>query len=196
MRWATRPKAKTKPTRSQFSTTSPAAVSRRSPQRQEGILSDIPLFDLTADGKFRLAYDKLQWILQKREGRRKPGNGVLPDEREPGGYAAYRGIWFVGRKKSTLCEAFTRWHIDLMPEAQQRFDALPSSFPLFRHVVWQDDGEGNFTHVGWAGMGSGISNGGAAVEGTSERDLGSEGTQTPENEKTRLRESITRVEAA
>ncbi len=159
-------------------------------------MSDIPLFDLTADGKFRLAYDKLQWILQKREGRRKPGNGVLPDEREPGGYAAYRGIWFVGRKKSTLCEAFTRWHIDLMPEAQQRFDALPSSFPLFRHVVWQDDGEGNFTHVGWAGMGSGISNGGAAVEGTSERDLGPEGTQTPENGKTRLRESITRVEAA
>ena len=118
------------------------------------------------------------------------------DEREPGGYAAYRGIWFVGRKKSTLCKAFTRWHIDLMPEAQQRFDALPSSFPLFRHVVWQDDGEGNFTHVGWAGMGSGISNGGAAVEGTSERDLGPEGTQTPENEEMRLRESITRVEAA
>ncbi len=29
-----------------------------------------------------------------------------------------------------------------------------------------------------------------------ERDLGSEGTQTPENEETRLRESITRVEAA
>ncbi len=29
-----------------------------------------------------------------------------------------------------------------------------------------------------------------------ERDLGSEGTQTPENGKTRLRESITRVEAA
>ncbi len=45
-------------------------------------------------------------------------------------------------------------------------------------------------------MGSGILNGGAAVEGTSERDLGPEGTQTPENEKTRVSESTARVEAA
>ncbi len=26
-------------------------------------MSDIPLFDLTADGKYRLAYDRRQWIL-------------------------------------------------------------------------------------------------------------------------------------
>ncbi len=44
-------------------------------------------------------------------------------------------------------------------------------------------------------MGSGILNGGAAVEGTSERDLGPEGTQTPENEKTRVSYSTARVEA-
>jgi hypothetical protein len=85
----------------------------------EQVMADIPLFDLTADGKYRLAYDRLQWILQRRK--------AAPRNDDTG----YRGIWFVGRKKHTLLEGFARSGVELTPTAQRRFNALPDTFDEF-----------------------------------------------------------------
>ncbi len=121
-------------------------------------MSNIPLFDLTADGKFRLAYDKLQWILQKRVLRGGRLKGVV--DGKPG----YRGLWFVGRKKTTLQEGFERWHVDLTPEARRRFYALPRTFDEFHDQVSRAD------------LGSPKSDAIKPVEGDAQCDLGPEGT--------------------
>ncbi len=122
-------------------------------------MADIPLFDLTSDGKFRLAYDRLQWILQRRVTQARRSG---PRAGEP----SYTGIWFVGRKKRTIAEAFEHWSIDLTPDAREQYDALPESYPLFRNQVWRSDGVGGYEHVGWH-MPYAV----AAVEGAAQRDL-------------------------
>ncbi len=40
-------------------------------------MADIPLFTLDAEGRWRLAYDRQQWIIQRRKGPARPC-GVVP----------------------------------------------------------------------------------------------------------------------
>jgi hypothetical protein len=77
-------------------------------------MRDLPLFVLDADGRWRLAYDQHQWILQRRDGRR-----------------TWRGIAFIGSKKSTLWRIFREKHIGLTDEAIAMVDALPDYFFSF-----------------------------------------------------------------
>ena len=82
---------------------------------------DRPLFNLDAEGRWRLAYDSNQWVLQKRTG--SPGRNHY-GIRESG----WRGVSFVGGRKATLGRLFREKGISLMPEAQTRFDTLPEQF--------------------------------------------------------------------
>ncbi len=88
-------------------------------------MADVPLFDLTADGKFRLAYDSRQWVLQQR--KRKPRARQFDGRAVQ--ISGYEGVWFVGRNKRVMGEAV--YGLDLTPEARQRFDALPDTFDEF-----------------------------------------------------------------
>ena len=127
-------------------------------------MADIPLFDLTADGKFRLAYDSRQWILQQRVTRARL-NG--PRAGEP----SYTGVGFIGHKKTDLWKVFERHGVVLTPEARRQFDALPESYPLFRNRVWSGETRDGFEYIGWVGVGSDIEGAAGPVEGVRQCDL-------------------------
>ena len=87
-------------------------------------MADLPLFSLDAEGRWRLAYDNNQWVLQKRAG--SPGRNRY-GIRESG----WRGVSYVGGKKATLHRLFREKDISLTSEAQARFDELPEQFTDF-----------------------------------------------------------------
>ncbi len=84
-------------------------------------MADKPLFNLDAEGRWRLAYDSNQWVLQRRTQkprvRRLEGHAIAD--------SGWRGVSFVGGKKTTLARLFREKGISLTLEAQARFDALP-----------------------------------------------------------------------
>ncbi len=90
-------------------------------------MADKPLFTLDAEGRWRLAYDCQQWIIQRRTQkprvRRLEGHAIAD--------TGWRGVSFVGGKKTTLDRLFREKGISLTAEAQARFDALPEQFQDF-----------------------------------------------------------------
>ncbi len=85
-------------------------------------MADKPLFILDTDGRWRLAYDRQQWIIQRRVGAVRPSDSgaVLK--------SGWQVVSFVGGKKATLDRLFREKGIVLTPEAQARLDALPEQF--------------------------------------------------------------------
>ncbi len=72
--------------------------------------------------RWRLAHDRQQWVLQRRQQAARPGIGH--GIRDSG----WRGVSCVGSKKATLWHLFREKGIALSGEAQARFDALPERF--------------------------------------------------------------------
>ena len=85
-------------------------------------MADKPLFNLDAEGRWRLAYDRNQWIIQRRKGPARPC-GVVP-----GRDSGWMAVSFVGGKKATLARLFREKGISMTPEALARLDALPEQF--------------------------------------------------------------------
>ena len=85
-------------------------------------MADIPLFVLDAEGRWRLAYDSLQWVIQRRVGSPRPSvsGAVLK--------SGWQAVSFVRSKKATLDRLFREKVINLTTEAEARFDALPERF--------------------------------------------------------------------
>ncbi len=88
-------------------------------------MADKPLFNLDAEGRWRLAYDSNQWVIQRRKGPPRP-YGVVP-----GRASGWMVLSFVGGKKATLERLFREKGISLTPEALARLDALPEHFMDF-----------------------------------------------------------------
>ncbi len=90
-------------------------------------MADKPLFTLDTDDRWRLAYDRQQWIIQRRtqkpRARRLEGHAIAD--------TGWRGVSFVGGKKATLHRLFREKDISLTVEAQTHFDALPEQFMDF-----------------------------------------------------------------
>ena len=88
-------------------------------------MADRPLFNLDTEGRWRLAYDRQQWIIQRRVGAARPSDSgaVLK--------SGWQAVSFVGGKKPTLHRLFREKGIDLTNEAQTRLDALPEKFMDF-----------------------------------------------------------------
>ena len=90
-------------------------------------MADKPLFNLDAEGRWRLAYDRNQWILQRGEKR----NSVRAGGRSKGPRSDgmdWRGVSFVGSEKRILRRVIREAGVVLTPEAQARLDALPGDF--------------------------------------------------------------------
>ncbi len=90
-------------------------------------MADKPLFNLDTEGRWRLAHDRQQWVIQRRTKKARVGRtegGSIAD-------SGWRGVSFVGGKKATLDRLFREKGISLMPEAQTWFDALPEQFQDF-----------------------------------------------------------------
>lgn len=88
-------------------------------------MADNPLFTLDAESRWRLAYDSNQWIIQRRKGSARPANRSGIAE------SGWRGVSFVGGKKTTLARLFRERGIVLTPEALARLEALPEQFMDF-----------------------------------------------------------------
>ncbi len=90
-------------------------------------MTDKPLFDLDAKGRWRLAYDSQQWVVQRRAQkprvRRLEGHAIAD--------SGWRGVSFVGGKKATLERIFREKGIVLTVEAAAQLDALPERFMDF-----------------------------------------------------------------
>ncbi len=87
-------------------------------------MADRPLFNLDTEGRWRLAYDRQQWILQRRAGKPHPGRS----DSSAGATSGWKAVSFVGGKKATLVRLYREKGIFLTAEAQARFDALPGQF--------------------------------------------------------------------
>ncbi len=132
-------------------------------------MTDRTLFILDAERRYRLAYDRMQWIIQMRRGKN------------------WDAIWFIGDKKTNLKLGFHRFGIELTSDARPHLDRLPESYPRFRREAWLPGGK----HVGWN-----IEDGIRARGHVSERDRALEGVQYPGIEETRLSESPDTEKAA
>ncbi len=88
-------------------------------------MADKHLFNLDADARWRLAYDKQQWVLQRRQQGPRPGNshGIAD--------SGWRAVSFIGGTKTTLGRLFRERGISLTPQAQAQFDGLPEQFMDF-----------------------------------------------------------------
>ncbi len=61
-------------------------------------MADKPLFDLDTEGRWRLAYDRQQWVVQRRAGmpcRRGSDSAAMR-------WTGWKAVSFVGGKKATL----------------------------------------------------------------------------------------------
>ncbi len=87
-------------------------------------MADKPLFNLDAEGRWRLAYDRQQWVIQHRTKKARVSHTEGGSIRDSG----WRGVSFVGGKKATLVRLFREKGIVLTAEAQASFDALPERF--------------------------------------------------------------------
>ncbi len=90
-------------------------------------MADKPLFTLDAEGRWRLAHDRQQWVIQRRVGNPLPGRS----DSSAGATSGWQAVSFVGGKKATLHRLFREKDISLTREAQARFDALPEQFMDF-----------------------------------------------------------------
>ncbi len=90
-------------------------------------MADRPLFNLDAKGRWRLAFDAQQWIIQRRVGKPLPGRS----DSSAGATSGWKAVSFVGGTKTTLARLFREKGISLTPEAQVRFITLPERFMDF-----------------------------------------------------------------
>ncbi len=88
-------------------------------------MADRPLFNLDTEGRWRLAYYRQKWIIQRRVGAARPSDSgaVLK--------SGWQAVSFVGGRKATLHRLFREKGVVLTPEAQARLDALPKQFMDF-----------------------------------------------------------------
>ncbi len=90
-------------------------------------MTDKPLFNLDAKGRWRLAFDRQQWVVQRRAG--------TPCQRGSDSAAMRRTGWkavsFIGSEKRVLRRVLGEKGVVLTPEAQARLDALPEQFLNF-----------------------------------------------------------------
>ncbi len=90
-------------------------------------MADKPLFSLDAEGRWRLAYDRQQWVIQRRAGTPCQRGSDSAAMRRTG----WRAVSFIGGKKATLRRVLGEKGVVLTAEAQARLDALPDQFLVF-----------------------------------------------------------------
>ncbi len=90
-------------------------------------MADKPLFSLDAEGRWRLAYDRQQWVVQRRAKKARVSHtegGSIAD-------SGWRGVSFIGNEKRVLRRVLREKAVILTVEAQARVDALPETFRDF-----------------------------------------------------------------
>ncbi len=76
-------------------------------------MADKPLFTLDAEGRWRLAYDSLQWVVQRRVGTPRRRGSDSAAMRSTG----WRGTDYIGSETRILHRCIGERGITLTPEA-------------------------------------------------------------------------------
>ncbi len=87
-------------------------------------MADKPLFILDTDARWRLAYDRQQWVVQRRAQKAR----VRHIEGHAVADSGWRAVSFIGSEKRVLRRVLGEKGVVLTPEAQARLDALPEHF--------------------------------------------------------------------
>ncbi len=90
-------------------------------------MADKPLFNLDAKGRWRLAYDRQQWVIQQRTKKARVSHTEGGSIRDSG----WRAVSFIGGKNATLGRVLGEKGVVLTAEAQASLDALPERFMDF-----------------------------------------------------------------
>ncbi len=90
-------------------------------------MADKPLFNLDAKGRWRLAYDRQQWVIQQRRGKARASH----IEGRSIARSGYEADPFIGSEKRVLHRVLSEKGVVLTAEAQARLDALPDNFAAF-----------------------------------------------------------------
>ncbi len=90
-------------------------------------MADKPLFILDAEGRWRLAYDANQWVVQQRRGKARASH----IEGRSIARSGYEAVSFIGSEKSVLQRVLGEKGVVLTAEAAARLDALPERFMDF-----------------------------------------------------------------
>ena len=90
-------------------------------------MADKPLFLLDAEGRWQLAYDRQQWVVQRRIGKARASH----IEGRSIARSGYEAVSFIGSEKRVLTRVLGEKRVILTPEAQARLDALPERFMDF-----------------------------------------------------------------
>ncbi len=90
-------------------------------------MADKPLFSLAAEGRWRLAYDSQQWVIQHWSGKARAA-GL---EARPSRGSGWEGASFIGSEKRVLRRVLGEKGVILTAEAQARLDTLPDMFMDF-----------------------------------------------------------------
>ena len=93
-------------------------------------MADTPLFNLDAKARWRLAYDRQQWVIQHRTKKARVSHtegGSIAD-------SGWRAVSFIGGTKATLARVLGEKGVVLTAEAAARLDALPERFMDFLEV--------------------------------------------------------------
>ncbi|MCZ6861709.1 MAG: hypothetical protein O7I42_15780 [Alphaproteobacteria bacterium] len=85
-------------------------------------MADKSLFNLDAEARWRLSYDRQQWILQRRAGSPRAGKGSAVRD------TGWKAVSFIGSEKRVLHRCICEAGVVLIPEALARLDALPEQF--------------------------------------------------------------------
>ena len=88
-------------------------------------MTDLPLFPLDSAGRWRLAYDSNQWVIQCRRRAPRPSNSAGISD------SGWRGVSFIGSGKRVLRRCLSEKGVILTPAALANLDALPEQFLAF-----------------------------------------------------------------
>ncbi len=105
-------------------------------------MADKPLFTLDTEARWRLAYDRQQWIVQRRKTLPRQLEGTAIAEAGSDGVGAaqegeprckprpslWKAVSFIGSEKRILRRVLREAGVFLTPEAQAQFDALLEQF--------------------------------------------------------------------
>ena len=90
-------------------------------------MADKALFNLDPEARWRLAYDSLQWVVQRRVGtpcRRGSDSAAMRN-------SGWRAVSFIAGEKRVLPRVLGEHGVVLTAEAQARLDAMPEQFADF-----------------------------------------------------------------
>ncbi len=97
-------------------------------------MTDKPLSDLDHAGRWRLACDSQQWIVQRRVGKPRP----VPSGSSAGASSGWKAVSFIGGTKRVLHRCLREAGVVLTPTAQAQLAALPDTFVVFAAPVVLD----------------------------------------------------------